>query len=118
MAFTLPRDGQRPLSVDGECLGRSSSHRPGKLRWIEVAIFRTESGKYVVAGVGRTSVPGEDDRRWAYVEEAPDDVIRRLERYEQGSESTRYLTRTASSALSQAAEVDEGIRDAFTVRLR
>lgn len=118
MAIVLPRDGQRPLSIEGDCIGRSSSHRPGKLRWIEVAIFRTDAGQYVVAGVGRSSVYGEADRRWAYIEDTPADVIRRLERYEKGDESTRYLTRTASSALAQAADVDEGIKHAFTVRVR
>lgn len=112
---TVMRDGQRPLSFAGELLGSSSTHRPGKMRWLELAIYApADTSGYVVAGVGRSVVPGETDRCWAYVEETPEDVIRRLERYEDGTD-TRYLTRAAAQAIQSAAESDESLREAFYV---
>jgi hypothetical protein len=115
MDVVLPRDGDVPLRVSGDALGFASSERTGRSRWIEIALFRSNSGRYVVAGVGRSTIPGEEDRRWAYVEDDASAVIKRLERHEAGDESTRYLTRTAAKALTQAAEHDEGIRKAFAV---
>lgn len=110
------RDGKMPLRFSGRRIGFASSHRPGRLRWIEISIYLTADDDYVVAGTGRSSVPGETVRRWAFVHTSPEEVITRLERYEEGTDH-RYLTKTAQMALSEAATADERIRDVFAVDL-
>lgn len=46
------RDGARTLQFNGKKLGESSSYRRGASRWIEFALYRTDSGQYVLSRVG------------------------------------------------------------------
>lgn len=46
------KDGARTLQFNGVKLGSSSSYRPGSVRWIEFALYKTESGSYVLSRVG------------------------------------------------------------------
>jgi hypothetical protein len=46
------KDGARTLQFNGILLGESSSYRRGSTRWIEFALYRTESGSYVLSRVG------------------------------------------------------------------
>lgn len=113
--FTLKRDGDRSLVFDGSRLGAGSSRRHEAPRWFQVEIFRTESGRYVVAGAGKSVLPGEVDRCWAVECETPQEVVKALTRYD--DDQVEYLTRTARDALEAAAESDVGIRDAFLKRV-
>lgn len=114
-SFTLSRDGDRSLVFDGTLLGNASSERADAPRWFEIAIYRTEAGRYVVAGSGRSRVEGESDRCWAYDYTEPGDVVRRLTRVD--TEGVEYITRTARDALRAAAELDDGLRGAFLKRV-
>lgn len=109
--YVLPRMGRRDLVFHGVLLGEASSHQHGALRWFEVSIFSTERGRYVVAGVGRTIVPGEADRPWVNSVDTADEVVRRLMRVDHHGE--RYLTRTSVTALSRAALVDPSFAEAL-----
>lgn len=113
--YTLKRDGQRNLVLDGVLLGEASSRRGDQERWFEVRIFRTEAGRFVVAGAGRSIVDGETDRCWAEICDDGADVIAALIRVD--DDDVEYLTRTARDALNDAAERDETIRDAFYRRV-
>lgn len=106
-------DEDREIRFEGELLGSSSSHREGKQRWIEIALYKTRSGKYVIAGVGKSSVPGETERNWAHVSETPKGAIETLHLYD--GEGVRYLTRTAKVALVAACALDEPLLDAYMV---
>jgi hypothetical protein len=50
------KDGDRTLQFDGELLGASSSWRPGAMRWIEFALYKTQSGSYVLSRVGASVI--------------------------------------------------------------
>lgn len=44
------------VCFSGTLLGAGSSAQPMKPRWFEVRIFRTDGGRYIVAGAGRSIV--------------------------------------------------------------
>lgn len=50
------KDGSRTLKFSGRLLGKSSSWRRGSTRWIEFALYKTESGSYVLSRVGASLV--------------------------------------------------------------
>lgn len=103
--------GDRDVAFNGELLGRATSEQPGKRRWAEVTLYRTEAGSYVVAGVGRTTVPGEDDRHWAHVSETPQGAIEQLHMYD--NDDVRYMPNVSKRALAEAMDRDERLRDAY-----
>lgn len=106
-------DGEREYQFEGVVLGESSSHRSGKDRWIEISIFKTNGGKYIVAGVGKTTVTGETERHWAHVADQPEGCIESLHLYD--GDGVRYLTRTAKVALATAITLDDRLRAAYLV---
>jgi hypothetical protein len=46
------RDGDRTLQFNGALLAKSTSERRGAYRWIEFALYKTESGSYILSRVG------------------------------------------------------------------
>lgn len=113
--YTLKRDGDRNVVFDGLLLGEASSQRQDQDRWFEARIFKTVGGTYVVAGVGRSTRLGETDRCWAETCATGAEVIGFLTRTD--DDGVEYLTRTARDALTAAADLDDGIRDAFFRRV-
>jgi hypothetical protein len=112
MTSVIAEDG-REIRFHGDRLGYASSHWAGKNRWIEMSIYKTRGGKYVIAGVGCTNVPGEVQRNWAHVCEDPEGAIESLYLYDE--DGVRYMTRTAREALTQACAQDPALRDAYMV---
>lgn len=106
-------DGEREIRFEGALLGSSTSARPGKDRWIEISIHKTNGGKYIISGVGKTEVQGETERYWAHVAETPAGAIECLHLYD--GDGVRYLTRTAKVALATACTLDEKLRSAYLV---
>lgn len=53
--FKVPEgsDG-RFLQFEGELLAQASSHREGVDRWVELALYRTDKGTYVVSRTGQS----------------------------------------------------------------
>lgn len=49
-------DGYRQLTFTGVLLARASSWVPGKYRWLELTLYRTLGGQYVVERVGASRV--------------------------------------------------------------
>lgn len=111
----LDRAGSQPLAFDGALLGRASSWAEGKDRWFEMTLYRASSGRWVVHGLGRSTVDGEDDRSWATVCASPEDVIAAMSRVDE--DGVVYLTRTAQQVVSQAATVDDEIASAWVVTI-
>lgn len=112
--FTV-RDGARQLSFEGTLLGTASSRRDDKERWIEITIYRTGSGRYIVAGVGRTVVVGENDRCWAHVSDTAEGVVESLYMYD--GDGVRYLTKVARVALINAGTLDPTLKQAYDVEM-
>lgn len=62
--ITLPRTGDRPLTFTGKLLSEASSHKhngPCQNRYWELALYRTESGKFVAHIHYKTQWQGEND---------------------------------------------------------
>jgi len=62
--YTLRRTGEAPLEFEGELLALANSRQPEGLRnnrWHELALYRSESGYYLVEVVYRTQWQGELD---------------------------------------------------------
>lgn len=102
--FTLP-DGDNEVTFFGERLATASSHHPGKPRWFEVTIYRTETGKYVIAGAGKSAVAGETDRCWVKVSETASGAVEALHQYD--DDGVRYLTNVSREALNSACAADD-----------
>lgn len=106
-------NGERELRFDGVLLGEASSFGPHKQRWIELRLYRTRGGNYVLSGVGKTVLPGESDRAWAHVSETPQGVVESMYLYDE--DNVRYLTNTAKRVLEQAGRVDAELRNAYLI---
>jgi hypothetical protein len=66
------RDNEQTLDFTGVLLAEKDSRVQTKNRWIELRLYRTQAGSYVLEGIGRTTVPGEIDRCWAQVSDEPE----------------------------------------------
>lgn len=95
-------DRDRVLAFRGVLLGEATSQRPGRDRWFEVRIFRTEAGTYVIEGVGRSSLPREVDISWVKLVDTAADAVKALYRIDDNG--ILRLTSVAQRALDQAAE--------------
>lgn len=127
--ITLQRDGEADLVFDGEQLSFVSSRRGPQTRWLELGIYRTSTGTYLVAGCGRSEVKVGDpafdprtgryapspvdevDRHWIMICRTPEQVIRALTRVDENN--IEYITKTSRDALAAASERDAALRDAF-----
>ena len=107
------RARERELVFVGELLGSSSSHSPGKTRWSEVEIYQTVDGEYVVAGIGRSTVPGDKDLCWAHVCGTAAAAVEQLHQYD--DDDVRYITALSRRAIEAAGENDQALLDAFRV---
>jgi hypothetical protein len=51
------KDGsKRLLQFEGSHLAFASSYRPGRSRWVEFTLYRTDGGQYVLSRVGMTKI--------------------------------------------------------------
>lgn len=83
-------------------------------RWFEVAIYVTETGSYVVHTVGQSVVPGEQRLSRVTTTDSPFAVVEALTVRRPNAEP--YLTPQSQRALAEAAELDEGLREAYVNR--
>lgn len=107
----IPRRDDRVLVFTGEKIGEASSACDGRDRWSEAFVYRTSTGKYVVGGVGRSTVPGEEDWWWAHVVDTAIDAVEKM--YRRNSSGTKYLTIVAEEALVDASRNDPAFIDAI-----
>jgi hypothetical protein len=99
------------LTVTGAQLASASSLEPGKRRWAEISIFRSDSGTYVVAGIGRSLVPNEHDRHWATVSETAQGAVEALRM--SNDEGQWFFPAVNRRALTEASRHDPQLRQAF-----
>jgi hypothetical protein len=105
------RARDRELVFDGDLLGSSTSHAPGKERWSEVYIYKTVDGEYVVAGIGRSTRKGDKDLCWAHVCGTAAAAVEQLHQYDE--DDVRYITALSRRAILDAGAQDQAILDAF-----
>ncbi len=113
--FTVTRDGKKDLSFTGVHIAVASDHEhqgPQNTRWSEIDIYRTDSGKYVVAQVYRTRWQGEEDSHRADVCESPADVLELLSWEDE--EGNNGISNMAKEALEAAAENDSAFEGLTT----
>lgn len=99
--------GNRSVDFVGILLAEADSHAPGKDRWSEVSLYRTEDGCYVAVGCGKSKVPGEEDRHWAEHCQDLHGVVACLS-LRRGR--VPYLPRAARDVLDKAARSDADVR--------
>lgn len=113
---TEDQDGA-PITFEGRVLGHASSKRDGtQPRWMEMTIFQTKAGAYVLEIVGETNRDGEVRKQRAHVFTDPSDVIEKL--YGTDSDDRKYITYTARECLFQAMDEDTKLQDAWESRAR
>jgi hypothetical protein len=98
MRFMLEDAGGRRVVFDGEQLARATSKRPGKDRWIELDLFKTNLGVYVLLGVGKTTIKDENEWRWTYSSKDPMSILTKLHRQDRAGGT--YLTNVAHRLLT------------------
>lgn len=74
MSFELEIDQAPKIAFRGRLKAEVSSQKK-RGRWTTLALYRTESGRYVCHTIGRTQRPGEHDRYSGQVCETEADVI-------------------------------------------
>lgn len=85
---SLPRTGNVPLKFDGDLVAMSipsvESGKKGKdpKRWHELSLFRTPTGKYVLAISYRVEWKGEHDHYYAEAFSDITSVIRAIQSYD------------------------------------
>lgn len=108
------RDGERVIEFEGRLLARVTSQDDTKKRWIELALYKTHAGTYVLEGVGRSLIKGEVDRRWVQLADDPEGIIDRLYLY--NDTGAKYIPHTSRTLISHAGVHDDAIRRAFMVQ--
>lgn len=105
--FRLERPSSVPLNFDGWLLGHVDSRdhmsehsRKYRDRWADISIYRTTSGKWVVAQIGRTREADREERAVIKVCTSPSEVLDAL-RHREG-----YLTKVNLEALEKAQDLD------------
>jgi len=69
-SFIVKRDGARDIKFSGELIAEvsstsnnaSSSYSGSTGRWTELALYRSQAGKFICQSIGRTQWDGEHDR--------------------------------------------------------
>lgn len=61
--YILPNQWGPDIEFVGELLGSADSRTDVyKTRWVELQLYKSEKGGFVCAQIGRTTIPGEQDR--------------------------------------------------------
>lgn len=112
-AFRLERPSSLPLNFEGWLLGHVDSRdhmsehsRKYRDRWADISIYRTTTGKWVVAQIGKTREPDGEERGVVRVCETPAEVLAAL-RHREG-----YLTKVNLEALEMAQDLDHDLDEA------
>lgn len=94
------RDGERTLCFEGAKVASVSSEMPVKDRWSELTIYLTVSGQWILAGVGRSRIPGEVDRPWVVTSDDPVDIVAAVVGHDTSWLAKRLLSESLLSLLS------------------
>lgn len=110
----LRRTGDIDLVFRGVLLAEQSTYEDGLARWAELRIWRTDSGKYVMQRLGRTTVEGEVDKNTTRIVVDPNRLAEALRSKQAGVE---FMSNVALDALDEAAANDPLIDRASVERI-
>lgn len=97
------------VQFNGTHLGGATTQLVGKLRWIEIDIYRTVAGKYVAEIIGCSDVDGEQDFITTHEANQPQQLI------EQMTYKGR-LSRPSQDALEAASNSDAALAAIYRVQ--
>jgi len=83
--YTITRTGDRPLKFNGEVLAESSSKKPDgpcSSRYWDLALWRTDSGKFVLSAGYFTQWQGESRREDVFVEATAEAAAEQLQKHD------------------------------------
>lgn len=100
-------DKEGEFVVTARQLASASSWKPRKLRWFEVALYKTGDGRYVVHTVGRSTVAGDITRARVVLTPSAFEVIELLTVHNRGE---TYIPQDSIRALAQAAQWDDDLK--------
>ena len=81
-AYVVRRAGDAPLAFAGELVAEASGARGNAQRWHRIAVYRTDSGRWVLQIAWRTRWQGELDVIDAWIEDSPSAIVARLRAYD------------------------------------
>lgn len=84
--FQLPRTGDSPVSFRGTLLASATGQAAGAIRWYELAVYRTDSGAFVLSIAYRSTFKAhragpEPEHKLVYVCDTPQAVVAQLKAY-------------------------------------
>lgn len=82
-------------------------------RWLETTIYETDTGGFVVHTIGRSIVPGENDRHRVTSTDSAFEVVEVLTIK---GINEPFLPDPSARALAQAAHLNEDVREAYVNR--
>jgi|ERR1041385_8710359 len=95
------KNGDSVITFEGLKVAHVSAELPSKPRWSEFDLYITLHGEYVLQGVGKSRVPGEQDRWWAVISQDPVDVLDSIV----GSDVSRLAKRLIAASLLTLKDV-------------
>lgn len=95
MAEVINSDGS-VLRFDGELVAKVSAELAEKERWTEMELWLSAQDSWILQIVGRTRVPGEDDRYRVVISDRPEDFLD----YIVGNEVSRLAKRLLAGAFN------------------
>ena len=110
------RDTNRTITFDGMELAHSSSHHPGKGRWIEFWLYRTLDGRYVLSRLGATLYFHSaycDTVRRNYIDPLPSSVVAKnmipCERCKPSRDKDEFVYPEVSRHWAQVSNSPDGV---------
>jgi len=76
--YTVKNSDGNVLTFTGELVSHVSAQLPEKQRWTEFTLFLTDFDTWILQGVGRSKIPGEQDRFWYIVSSDSMDWIEKI----------------------------------------
>lgn len=113
MKSFVAHDGDRALKFNGTLIGSATSDDGHKQRWMDMCIYRTEAGSYIIEKIGRSRIAGEENRHSAQVCESAEGAVESLYQYD--DQDVRYMTRVTREAAAAAALVDDDFATAYRI---
>lgn len=94
------RSGDTITQFEGELVAHVSSELPSKDRWTEFDLMISSFDEWVLQGIGRTKVEGEQDRYWTIVSDDVADVLQGI----LGADASRLAKKLLGEAFKYLAD--------------
>lgn len=96
------QNGHTIVQFEGELIAHVSSELPSKERHTEFDIFLTIHDEWILQGIGRSKIEGEQDRMWAVISKDPADVLQAII----GNDVSRLAKKLIAATFTSLAGTD------------